>query len=125
MKNLLCLGLVLLLAGCTFPGFDYNTEPEYPVEIPTTLEIMALPDTVGIGEGLTIYADYSAEGELVQGASCRLRVDDIDYQMTLSAEGYGRSVDTGGMEAGTYFAGVSCSKPGYQKKEGGVSFSIE
>lgn len=128
MKNLLSLGLILLSAGCIIPGipgFDYNTEPQVPEGTETTLGLVALPQSVGIGESLTIYADYSSGGQLLEGATCLLKVEDIQTPMTFSQQGYGGTVDTGGLEKGTYFVGVECKKPGYQTKEGGVSFGIE
>ena len=134
MKKVLCLlglALILLSAGCVLqipglPGFDYNApDTSTPPGNETTLQLIALPTSVDSGESLTIYADYSAGGQLIEGATCLLKVGDIRTGMTYSSQGYGGTVDTGGIPKGSQFVGVTCSKPGYQQKEGGISFSIQ
>lgn len=120
----LVLGLVLL-AGCTFPGFDYNTEPQQPSETETSLSVWTAPQTIGVGEELVVYGNYQADGNTIDGASCRTVFGDIKSGMSRSIVGYMGTIDAGGLEKGTYSVGVECSKPGYQSQEGSTSFKIE
>lgn len=125
MRRVLALGLIVLLAGCVFPGFDYNTTAQYPVELETdSMHVFAVPNSVHIGQQLVVYANYSYGGMVIESATCIMEFESMQSGMTYSAQGYQGNVDTGGMDAGTYSVGVRCSKPGYKKREGGVSFSV-
>ena len=125
MRKLLAFALMAMLAGCIFPGFDYDTEPEYPDEFETDpLDVFTVPASVNIGEQLVVRAEYSYEGEIIEGATCIREFESVQEGMSYSSEGYLGNLDTGGMGVGTYSVGVKCSKAGYTKREGGATFTV-